>query len=372
MPRHVEEPGPTEMRDPFVRQELKRACIWIGLVIVALLVWQLSHALLVIFGGLVLASMLDGGTRLLGRIVDMPRVWRLLIVSLGVVAFLTWVLVFTGTQLVEQFDGLRLIIQNQILRIAAWAQEQGLGGSVDVGALAKEAGSYVGKVTSAVSSVFGMLTAAALMIVIGVFLAIEPRNYERGMAWMFPLDRREQFYETMNLMGHTMRRLMAGRILGMTIEGFGTWLLLWIGGVPMAGLLGLLTGIFAFLPNIGAIISGSIMVLVGFSAGTNAGLWAIAVYFVVHLIDGWMIAPLVAKRSVDLAPALVLSAQLFCGALFGVMGLIFADPIIAMIKVALEKGSEESAERAEEAEAAAKKKAGALKLRPRLGRPSSP
>jgi predicted PurR-regulated permease PerM len=130
------------------------------------------------------------------------------------------------------------------------------------------------------------------------------------------------------------------------VEGVATWLLLSLGNVPMASLLGLLTGMFAFLPNIGALISGTLMVLVGFSAGTETGFWAIAVYVFVHLVDGWLIVPMVAKRSVDLAPALVLAAQLLFGALFGILGLVFADPMLAMIKVALEQGSEESAERA--------------------------
>jgi predicted PurR-regulated permease PerM len=153
----------------------------------------------------------------------------------------------------------------------------------------------------------------------------------------------------MNAIGFTLRRLMAGRLIGMTLEGFATWILLSLGGVPMAALLGLLTGLLAFLPNIGAIISGALMVLVGFSAGTQAGFWAITVYLLVHFVDGWLIVPTIAKRSVDLAPALVLGAQLLFGALFGIVGLALADPMIAMIKVALQKGSKESAERAEAA-----------------------
>jgi predicted PurR-regulated permease PerM len=71
---------------------------------------------------------------------------------------------------------------------------------------------------------------------------------------------------------------MFGRLIGMSVEGVGTWLLLWAGGVPMAGLLGILTGLFAFLPNIGSIISGVLIVLVGFSAGVNTGLFALGVY----------------------------------------------------------------------------------------------
>ena len=64
---------------------------------------------------------------------------------------------------------------------------------------------------------------------------------------------------------------MAGRLVGMAVEGVGTWLLLLVGGVPMAALLGILTGLLAFLPNIGAIVSGVLIVLAGFSVGVNAG-----------------------------------------------------------------------------------------------------
>ncbi len=95
---------------------------------------------------------------------------------------------------------------------------------------------------------------------------------------------------------------MAGRLVGMAVEGVGTWLLLLVGGVPMAALLGLLTGLLAFLPNIGAIISGVLIILVGFSVSVDAGLWAIGVYFVVQIVDGYLIVPYVAKKTVDLAP----------------------------------------------------------------------
>ncbi len=348
MTRHIEEPGPNEMRDPFVRQEMKRAAIWIGLVVAIALIWTLAQPLLLIMGGVVFAAMLDGGTRLLGRVLPIGRGWRLLIVSLGVTAFLAWVFIFAGTQLIAQAEDLRVIVQDQIVRIAGWAKTQGLtSASFSSTEITKELAGSLGKLTSAVSTALGAVTSLAMIIVIGVFLAVEPRNYERGVAWMFPMEMRDEFYSTMNAVGKTLRRLMAGRLLGMTVEGVATWLLLSLAGVPMAALLGLLTGIFAFLPNIGAIISGTLMVLVGFSAGTHTGLLAIAIYFVVHLVDGWLIVPTIAKKSVDLAPALVLGAQLLFGALFGIMGLALADPIVAMIKVALERGSEESAERAE-------------------------
>ena len=180
-----------------------------------------------------------------------------------------------------------------------------------------------------------------MIIVIGLFIAAEPRLYERGVAWMLPMRNREGFYRTAAHMGHTLRRLMAGRLVGMAVEGVGTWMLLWVGGVPMAALLGILTGLLAFIPNIGAIISGVLIVLVGFSIDSETGMWAIGVYLVVQIVDGYLIVPYVARKTVDLAPALVLGAQLLFGALFGLMGLALADPIVAMIKAALEQKSKE-------------------------------
>ncbi len=347
MPPHIEAPGPNEMRDPFVRQEMKRATIWIGLAVLVALVWLLAQPILLIVGGVVFAAMLDGGTRLLGRALPIARHWRLMIVAVAVIAFMIWVVVLAGTQLVAQAEAVRGIVTMQVEHISEWATRMGvLQDSKELTSLGKDVLGSLGRVTTAVTGMFGAVASLFMIAVIGVFLAVEPRIYERGVAWMFPLDRRGEFYSTAEAIGKTLRRLMAGRLLAMTVEGIGTWLLLTIGTVPMAALLGVITGLMAFLPNIGALISGSILVLVGFSGGVDTGLWAIGVYLIIHFVDGYLIVPMVARRSVDLAPALVLGAQLLFGALFGILGLALADPIVAMIKVALERGSEHSAERA--------------------------
>jgi predicted PurR-regulated permease PerM len=88
------------------------------------------------------------------------------------------------------------------------------------------------------------------------------------------------------------------------------------------------------------------MILVGFSGGTDMGLYCIAVYIVVQVVDGNIIIPMVAKKTVDLAPAVVLGAQLIMGALFGILGLALADPLVAVIKIALERHSEKQEEQA--------------------------
>jgi predicted PurR-regulated permease PerM len=338
--QHVEEPGPSEVRSPLVSHELQRAGVWFALAIAIAMVVLLAQPLMLIMGALVLATMMDGGARLLGRVLPISRGWRLTIVLLGAVAFMAYTFYLTGSSLAAQAQAMRTIVESQVARIGGWMQQLGISTTPDdLKSLASQAMSSMGRVTAAVGTAVGAVTSGVMMLVLAIFIAIEPKLYERGVAWMLPMEKRAHFYAIADKMGWTLRRLMFGRLIGMAVEGVGTWLLLWAGGVPMAGLLGILTGLFAFLPNIGSIISGALIILVGFSGGTDTGLYAFGVYMAVQVIDGYLIVPMVAKRATDLAPALVLAAQILFGALFGLMGLFLADPIVAMIKVYLEERS---------------------------------
>lgn len=334
-------PGPSEFRDPVVRDEIKRAGVWIGMVVAVALVAILAHPILLILAAVVFAAGLDGGTRLLGRILPIGRGWRLALVLLSITTFLGWVFVSAGNQLVAQAATLQDTIILQIDRLLGWARANGVADiDFDPSQMLDYALGSVGRVTAAVSSVIGGITALFMIVILGIYLAIEPRLYERGVGWLMPQSERSHFYEVTAAMGKSLRRLMAGRILGMLVEGVATWILLSIYGIPMATLLGVLTGLLVFIPNIGAAISGILMVLVGFSVSVDAGFYCLIVYFVVQFVDGNIIVPMVARRTVDLAPALVLGAQILFGALFGLLGLALADPIIAMIKVFLEKNAE--------------------------------
>lgn len=345
--RPPESPGPADLSSRTVRDEARKAAVWLGMALAIAGVIVLAQPIMLIIGGLVFAVILDGGTRLLGRVLPIGRGWRLAIVTLAGFAFIGWVLWFAGSTFVAQFEALRIVVSAQFDRVMVWADEMGFIREGSAASVGEQVLGSVGRLTSAVSTALGALASGLLIVVIGIFIAIEPRLYDRGVAWMLPVERRTHFYEISNGVGFALRRLMAGRIVGMVVEGLFTYVMLAHVGpifgmepIPMAALLGLLTGILAFIPNIGAIISGILMVAVGFSAGTNEGLWAIFVYFFVQNFDGYVVIPYIARKTVDLAPALVLAAQLIFGALFGFLGLLLADPILATIKVALEKMSE--------------------------------
>jgi predicted PurR-regulated permease PerM len=348
----VDEMGssPTQIADPVMRREAKKAFVWTLVIGGVALAVYLSQSLLVILGGVILAAMIDGGARLLGRYLHIGRTWRVAIVLLATLTFFIWLAMFAGQQISRQAAEFPALVTAQINELIGWLRGNGLAvEAVELQSVFRNLASGVGTITRAIGGILGGFTTGFLILILGIFIAIEPDIYERGVEWMLPKHLRENFRITGARMGRTLRHLLAGRLVGMLIEGVFTWAMLAYGGlvigvgtVPMAALLGLLTGLLAFIPNIGAVISGLLMVLVGFSGGTDMGIYTIFVYFFVQTIDGYLLVPMIAKKTVDLAPALVLAAQLILGVLFGILGLALADPLLAMAKVALERRAEQN------------------------------
>lgn len=340
--------SPARITDPALALEAKKALVWAGIIGAVVLCVALARPLLVIFAGMVFAAMLDGGARLLGRVLPIGRGWRMgIVITLGI-GFIVWLTAYAGSTITREAAELPRILEEQAVRVLGWAGANGLAiDATNIQSLAGQLANGVGTVTKALSGILGGLTSGVFIAILGIYIALEPRLYERGVAWMLPEARRDEFYLIAERMGRQLRHLLGGRLFGMVVEGVFTWAMLYFAWifvgeepVPMAVLLGLLTGLLAFIPNIGALLSGVLMVLVGFSVDAETGLYTIFVYFTVQTIDGYLLIPLIAKKTVDLAPALVLGAQLIMGVMFGILGLALADPLIAMIKVALERRAE--------------------------------
>jgi predicted PurR-regulated permease PerM len=335
-------PSPVEVRDPIVRDHFKQAGVWLGLAAALFLAWHLAGALLLIVGGLVFAAFLDLLSRALARLWNGPRWLRLTIVVLFFLALVVGFVALTGLQLAQQAGELSQTLDAQIRRLSSFLEKFGIAsiaGNERGGPLAGIASQVIGsfgKLTQALGTAAGAIGSAILILVLGIYIAAEPRLYERGLEWLAPARRRRGLDELVDKLAETLRRWTLGRLIAMLFEGVFTTTALLIAGVPLAPLLGLLAGILAFIPNIGAFISGTLIVLVGFSAGAETGIAALVVYLVLQFVEGNFITPFVERRVVDIAPAITLGAQLLFGALFGLLGVALAVPIVAMVKVALE------------------------------------
>src|SRR6478672_10240579 len=123
---HVERPGPAEFRDPFVRREIAKAAVWLGMALVIVGIIVLAQPLLLIVGGAIFAVFLDGGTRLLGRVLPIPRSWRLLLTLLLGFGFLAWVFYYAGTTIAAQAEALRAVVTAQFDKLMHFAGSLGL------------------------------------------------------------------------------------------------------------------------------------------------------------------------------------------------------------------------------------------------------
>ena len=115
--------SPSFISNPLMRQEAQRAMIWAvvaGLVILGVYV---SQSLLVIFGALVFAAIIDGGARLIGKVLPIGRTWRIALVLILAVAFFVWLTYYAGSQIAQQAAALPEIIQTQTARLLQFARE---------------------------------------------------------------------------------------------------------------------------------------------------------------------------------------------------------------------------------------------------------
>ncbi|HEX7711006.1 MAG TPA: AI-2E family transporter [Sphingomonadaceae bacterium] len=339
--------SPARIADPLLAREASRALVWALVFGGAVLLAFLAKPLLIVFAGMAFGAMIDGGARLLGRVLKIGRTWRVAIVLVLAAVVLLGFFVYAGTTIAAEASQLPHVVSVQADRLAAWAASKGFSvETANLQSLAGQLASGVGTLTKALTGVIGGIATLLVIMFLGIYFSLEPRLYERGVAWMLPEKRRGEFYITTERMARQLRHLLGGRLFGMVCEGVFTWAMLSLymvfsgAPVPMAALLGMITGLLAFIPNIGAATSGTLMILVGFSGGTQMGFYTIFVYVFVQTLDGNVLIPLIARRTVDLAPAVVLSAQLVMGVLFGILGLALADPMVAMIKVALNRRSE--------------------------------
>ena len=335
-------PSPIEPRSGRARTTAATALIWITCAAAVWLAWQLAQALLLIFAGLVVAAGLRSAEDLLRKVLKIPHGLRLTIVVVVLMGLILGFLAFAGVTLADQAQQLSTTVDAQLARLSGMARSLGLNIEPGHSLLARIQSLLDGhfdQVAAFIGSAVGGLGALLFAFTFGIYVAADARLYERGLEWLTPVAARGEMHATLVEMARVLRRWVAGRLVTMGIEGGFIFIGLSIVGVPLAGLLGLVSGVLAFIPNLGAMISGALIIAVGFSVGPTEGLWALAIYAAVQLIEGNVLTPLIEKRAVDLAPAVVLAAQLLFGLLFGILGVALADPIVALAKVALERRS---------------------------------
>lgn len=184
---------------------------------------------------------------------------------------------------------------------------------------------------TAVSSTFGALGNTVIILFIGLYGAISPSTYCRGIIALVAPSLRPRAEDVIDKVGHTLREWLTAQLMAMTVVGVLTGVGLWLVGIPLAFLLGLIAALLAFIPNIGPVLAAAPAVLLAIPDGLTVTLLVIGVYLAVQTIESYVITPLIQQEKVSLPPALIISAQLLLGVLFGLLGLALATPIAAVL-----------------------------------------
>jgi len=184
---------------------------------------------------------------------------------------------------------------------------------------------------SAVTMTFGALGNFVIMLFIGLYGAIDPATYRKGLRVLLAPSLRLRADEVLNRSGRTLQSWLSAQFISMSAVGLLTWLGLWLIGVPLAFILGIIAALLAFIPNIGPVLSAVPALLLALPEGNTSVLQVAAVYVAVQALESYILTPLIQQEKVSLPPALIISAQLLMGVLFGILGLALATPLIALV-----------------------------------------
>ncbi len=183
----------------------------------------------------------------------------------------------------------------------------------------------------------GVLTNLAVVFFIGVFVAIDPKLYKRGVVLMMPLTHRERVSGVMDELGEVLWKWLTGRAISILIIGIGTTIALWLLGVPLPVTLGILTGLLTFVPNVGGLFAFVFAVAFALSVGTTTAIWVGGVYLGLQFVESNIITPLIQQKQVSVPPAFMIASQLLMGVMFGIIGILVATPLLAVTTVCVKR-----------------------------------
>jgi len=116
-------------------------------------------------------------------------------------------------------------------------------------------------------------------------------------------------------------------------------------GVPLAVPLSVLIFFGAFIPIIGAFVTGALAALIALvTNGPTTALIVIALVLIVQQVEGNVLQPILVGRTLDLHPAVVILAVTAGGTIAGITGAFLAVPVVAVVAVAVRYGRQSLAE----------------------------
>jgi len=196
------------------------------------------------------------------------------------------------------------------------------------------------KLSGATRYLFPFLTHTAeaiggflIVIFLSIYLATDPALYRRGMLALLPQRRRAQGAYVMDRITVVLRKWLVTQLIAMLVIGVVTTVVLLLLRVKAAFALGLLAGLFEFIPTVGPLLSAVPGVAMGFLDSPEKAATVAVAYWGIQFLENHVLIPLLMKGGMDLPPALTVITQALLALVFGFLGLMVAVPLLATVMV---------------------------------------
>jgi predicted PurR-regulated permease PerM len=340
-----------------------------ALVIIILLVaiWEVHNTLLLVLSSIILVVLFTMPIRFLVRR-GINRGPATLLSLVGVFGVIILLFLLTLPSVLEQFTALAVEVQQGIEEaVNQWDQIQSdttgqlkeqypvianlqdfLKNTFQVKSLdelirqvTEQLGRALGQLGGSVLPVVGGVASTLLSLLIVIFLSMyllaDPKMHEEGMIKLFPVWYRDRVRHIIDRIDFTLRGWLRGQILLMVIVGALTWFFLTLLGIRQSIALGILAGVFSFVPNFGPIAALIPALAVGFVQAPQSTGWIILIIYGTSFLQSQVIAPLVFSESIKLPPVMVLLGQIFAAIFFGFLGIMLAVPLTAIIMILVQE-----------------------------------
>ena len=308
-----------------------RVVVTILLLAVCYLLWRGIHVLLMIFAGTLFAIFLWSLADWLSRRTRIRYGWSLAIVVTALallIGGLNWML---ANRLLDQFVKLEQRVPPSLHQIREYLESTPWGRNllekVPQATEALTPNGVFSRLTSLISGVFSALMAGIVIVIVGIFGAAEPELYKTGLLYLVPSAQRRRMDEALNAVVFNLRWWLVGQLCLMVLMGVTTALGLKLLGIPLALTLGLIAGMLEVVPYLGPWVSVVPAALIALPMGSGHLALVLLLYLGLHILEGYVLVPLVQRRAIHLPPALTLGARILLGELLGVLGLLVAAPL---------------------------------------------
>jgi len=170
-----------------------------------------------------------------------------------------------------------------------------------------------------------------VVLVVSFYLSISRNALDNFLKAILPPQFEVYVHSLWVRAQYKMGRWLQAQILLSFIMALIVGLGLWILGVKYAFLVAVVAGVLEIVPYVGPIVSGGLATLLALSQSPILGLWTLIFFIVAQQLEGHILVPLLIKKLVGLNPVAVILAILVGAKLGGILGILLAVPIAAVI-----------------------------------------